>query len=92
MRGFHRTQLGGSFSEGARLLWIALGGFDRQVAAAEDLGCMKSTLSRWLYGDRRPESHWRSVLKKRFRIPYESWETPPKRLFVPPAARAASAA
>lgn len=84
----YRTSLGDKFSEGSRLLWIAMGG----VAPADferELGWPRGTLSNYLYGERRAGRDAALLLFERHKIPIGAWSDPPTEPFVPPAARAA---
>jgi hypothetical protein len=83
-----RTHLGEQFSEGARLLWLAMeerGWSQGQVAKA--IEAKSGVVPRWLYGDTKPSWDWAVVLRDTFRIPLEAWTIAPTVEFVPPAAR-----
>lgn len=88
MRSFRR-ETGRSFSEGSRLLWLALAahGADR-TAVASKLGVGAPVLHHWLYGSRRPSWPSRMVLRRKLRIPLTAWDQPPTEAFVLPAAAA----
>lgn len=88
MRSFRRDT-GRSFSEGARLLWLALSarGYDRK-AVAQMVGVSAPVLHHWLYGTRRPSWPARMVLRRKLRIPLQTWDQPPTEEFVLPAAAA----
>ncbi len=86
-----RTTLRADFSEGARQLWGILarryGG--SQSALARELHVAPSQVSKWLYGDVRPNLHSAGVLFATFKIRLELWHQPPAESFTPPAARGA---
>jgi len=87
----YRTRLGSLFSEGARLLWLALA--DRKLSQADAerlLGSPQGQLSKWLYGERRPGLKWAVLIQAQFDIPPETWRLAPSRKFVPPAAQVAA--
>mgnify|MGYP007083426783 CR=1 FL=1 len=82
----YRISLGDKFSEGARLLWIAMG----DVAPADferSLGWSRGTLSNYLYGERRAGRDAAVLLFERHQIPIGAWAEKPTETFIPPAAR-----
>lgn len=82
----YRTSLGDKFSEGSRLLWLAMG--DVPPADFErSLGWPRGTLSNYLYGERRAGRDAAVLLFDRHKIPVGSWSDPPSEPFIPPAAR-----
>lgn len=83
-----RTKLGDHFSEGARLLWLAMesrGWSQGQVAKA--IEAKSGVVPRWLFGDTKPSWDWAVILRDTFEIPLEAWTLPPTQEFIPPAAR-----
>lgn len=89
MRLVRRT-VGRKFSEGSRQLWLALHsrGIDVIQRASEYLGVESPVLHHWLYGTRRPSWPARMVLRRKLRIPLQTWDQPPTEEFVLPAAAA----
>lgn len=88
-----RQLLGDHFSEGARLLWVALesrGWSQGQMAKA--ISAKGGVVPRWLYGDTKPSWTWAVTLRETFEIPLEAWTMQPTEPFVPPAARSEHAA
>lgn len=103
-----RTELGAQFNEGARLLWKALaarewsqGELQKRLTATRPLDGSKprplatGIVSRWLYGDRKPDIEHLVQIEKLFlddkgvsEVPVNTWAKPASRPFVPPAARA----
>lgn len=82
----YRRHLGPRFSEGARLLWIAMG--DMPPAEFErSLGWSRGILSNYLYGERRAGRAASLLLFERHAIPIGAWSKAPSVAFVPPAAR-----
>lgn len=80
MRVYHRDTLGPHFSEGARLLWVALlERRDSQQEIANEIGCLKPTLNKWLYGMRRPGTSWRIAIRRKFKVPLLAWDAKPKK-------------
>jgi len=75
-------QLGPRFSEGARLLWVAMrrAGLSQESLRSE-LGCAKGVIGRWLRGDRLPDGTFRGKLFKQFGIRPQLWEHGPSRPF-----------
>lgn len=88
----YRQELGEHFSEGSRLLWVALadscGGSQAQMRrrltgqSGEEL--RPGVVSRWLYGDHRPGLRMVLQLKEAFGIPIEAWHQSPTEPFAPP--------
>lgn len=87
MSKLNRTELGPLFSEGARLLWLAIQreGLLSAPAAAE-VGADSSLFHRWLYGERKPGRTHGNALSERFGVPSDSWDMEPSEPFAPPAA------
>lgn len=82
----HRKRLGDKFSEGARLLWVALG--TRTIAEVErSLKWPRGKLSNLLYGERGAGRKTSTTLYHEHGIPIEAWDLPPSTTFIPPAAR-----
>lgn len=83
-----RTELGESFSEGARLLWLAMqerGWSQGQLTKA--LEAKPGMVSRWLYGDTKPGWDWAEKIREVVGIAFDAWAMKPTASFVPPAAR-----
>lgn len=82
--------LGPKFSEGARLLWIAV---QRErltlVALAKEVGRGQGTVSRWMHGIRIPDEDSRRELHRRFGVPsdIEMWRRKPTQKFHIPRSR-----
>lgn len=80
-----RTRLdkGDKFSEGSRLLWLALR--KRGVNASQArtiLGCKhEGTVDRLLYGDRRAGLELALNIEKHFAVPASAWHAEPKKPF-----------
>lgn len=86
----HRDHLGENFSEGARLLWLKLPKLARgwgvePVSAREELtkrlSAARGTVSRYLYGDRRPDLVQAGKLEEIAGIPMRAWNELPKKPF-----------
>lgn len=79
---YSRRQLGERFSEGARLLWIAMRR-DRlsQETLRTELGRARGVIGHWLRGDRLPDGASRGKLFERFGIKPQAWEQKPKKPF-----------
>lgn len=88
MRRKYRTHLGPKFSEGARLLWVALGNTPRGEFESA-LGWAPGMLSNLLYGERGAGRRTATLLLERHGIPLDAWDRPPSVEFVPPALREA---
>lgn len=91
-----RTNLGPQFSEGARQLWLALARLGwSQTKARANLGVAAGMLSRWLFGDRKPDIDWANKIQVLFGVEQRLWSEPPAEPFEPnkgaepPATRAA---
>lgn len=85
-RKLNRTTLGSCFSEGARLLWLALAERKWTQAMAETkIGTAAGLVNRWLYGDQRPGLAYALALQKLFNIPLVAWNQEPKKRFELPA-------
>jgi hypothetical protein len=83
-RRLNRQRFGDRFSEGARLLWLAIAG-DTQAAASIQLGCAKGMLTNWLYGDRSPSAPWLTKIQDEYGVPADAWGRPPVQTFTLPA-------
>ncbi len=82
-----RTALGPHFSEGARLMWLALrerGQSD--YAFSKEFGVGRSTVLKWLYGDSLPSRLWGIEIERLLGIAPGLFDVPPKRAFVLPGA------
>jgi hypothetical protein len=79
---YGRRRLGDRFSEGARLLWLAMlrQGLSQESLRAE-LGRPKGVIGRWLLGDRLPDGESRGRLFKRFGIKPQAWDQKPSKPF-----------
>lgn len=86
MRRKYRTHFGPKFSEGARLLWVALGNTPRGEFESA-LGWAPGMLSNLLYGERGAGRRTATLLLERHGIPLDAWDRPPSVEFVPPALR-----
>ena len=87
-----RTHLGPLFSEGARLLWMAMG--TKRVSAEDvrrDVEASSGAVAKWLYGDKRPGISYAQRLEQSFGVPMVAWTQQPTVTFVPPAAREVAA-
>lgn len=85
MQNFRR-HLGQRFSEGSRLLWLALGTERLSIAqAAARLGWHRGNLARALYGDSKPGIDALVVVEQTFAVPVGAWAVEPTETFVPPA-------
>ena len=87
-----RKHLGPKFSEGSRLLWLALASRGlSQNAVCREVGCSDGHVNRWLYGDRGITLNFAVKLFKLYGIEVETWDAKPTERFRPPArvARAA---
>lgn len=83
----NRTDLGPHFSEGARLLWLAIQRESLPSArAADSIDADASLFHRWLYGERKPGRAHGSALAERFGISLDQWDTEPTEPFSPPGA------
>jgi hypothetical protein len=87
-----RTELGGSFSEGARQLWLRVQSeFDgKQVALAAALKADPGLVSRWLYGDRMPSLTWSVRIHEQMGIAPAEWGRAPAAPFLLPGASLAA--
>lgn len=91
MSRMHRRHLGGQFSEGARLLWKNLAKAHMSPEQlTRQLGTSRGSVSRWLYGDRKPELAVANKLSHALGIPTDAWDQVPTRPFEPPAAKDAA--
>jgi plasmid maintenance system antidote protein VapI len=78
----HRTrqERGEFFSAGARRLWKYLDASGISAARfAESIDVHKSTLSRWMHGDRPIPIEWAFVIERMTGIPVAAWVPHPKR-------------
>jgi hypothetical protein len=81
MRVYSET-LGRRFSEGARLLWLAVRRHCVDLAGlVEATGRTKGAVSRWLHGHCLPDADSRIVLFEKYAIPVAAWSQPPKKEF-----------
>ena len=87
----YRTDLGPLFSEGARLLWVAVEAGGGIAAIRGRLNFSSGEMTRLLYGDRRANLAQANVCAERLAIPTTAWEQQPSQPYEPPAARAARA-
>lgn len=79
---YSRRQLGERFSEGARLLWIAMRKHGlSQESLRRDLGRARGVIGHWLRGDRLPDGASRGRLFERFAIKPQAWEQKPTKPF-----------
>jgi transcriptional regulator with XRE-family HTH domain len=83
----YREALGEHFNEGARALWRLIEKGATQTALAELVGVKPAVLSRWLYGDRRPELVSAVKLESRLGIAPGLWHKSCARDFVLPVNR-----
>ena len=83
-----RTHLGEQFSEGARLLWLAMEerGWS-QAQLAKSIAAQPGVVPRWLYGDRKPSWDWAATLRDSFGISLDAWTVAPTQPFRLPASR-----
>ncbi len=88
-RETHRTTFGKGFSEGARQLWLALDkkGWGREELTSR-LGCSRGATSRWLYGDRVPDTEWLHKIEDLLGIPSRAWRQSAAKVFTPPHLKA----
>lgn len=83
----NRTDLGPLFSEGSRLLWLAIQREGLPSARAADaVDADASLFHRWLYGERKPGRSHGNVLSERFGVPSDAWDIAPTEPFAPPGA------
>lgn len=79
-----RTTIGKSGpSEGARLLWIAIGS-ESHYAAAARIGVGAGTLLHWLYCDRRPDAIRAAKVQDVYGVPADTWGRDPSEHFAIP--------
>jgi ribosome-binding protein aMBF1 (putative translation factor) len=86
-RRLSRPERGKYFSEGARLMWLAI---DRlgwsQTELAAKLGTSSGQVSQWLYGGRRASLKWAVTIRDVLDIPLASWnQSPPEGYSLPVA-------
>ena len=88
MQPLHRSRPGEHFSEGSRLLWLALERLGHTQADAEaQLECAAGAVNRLLYGDRKPGRALGDRIAERYGVQVRAWDEEPKKRFVFPAAR-----
>lgn len=95
-----RTHFGDHFSEGARQLWLALPKLEKRwglVGASSvreelqrQIGASRGTLSKYLYGDRRPNLSHAVALHTLAGIAPRLWDEKPAKEFTLPAVEAAT--
>jgi len=88
MGASHRTTKGAHFSEGSRLLWMAVeaSGLNLSKAAGE-ARCDRANFVKYIYGDRSPGRVDSIAILERFGVPLLSWDQEPTEPFVLPALR-----
>lgn len=94
MRWQHtRQKVGPNFSEGARLLWIAMRiqGMN-QCGVARVLGRHRGVINRLLYGERRPGLDLALDIQDTFGIRPVDWSRDATQEFITPAAKMAPVA
>ena len=82
----YKLTFGECFSDGSRQLWEGMaerGLTQPQVAVL--LRIARSTINRWLYGERRPEWPLRFLIQSEFGIDPFAWDRPTSVSFAPPA-------
>lgn len=73
-----RPAKGRYFSEGARLMWLALEARGwSQTELAVKLGTSSGQVSQWLYGGRRASLKWAVVIRDVLDIPLAAWNQAP---------------
>ena len=73
-RRLSRPKRGKYFSEGARLLWLAIEARSwTQTELAMRLGTSSGQVSQWLYGGRRASLKWAVVIRDVLDIPLAAW-------------------
>ena len=85
----YRTDLGPLFSEGARLVWVAVEREGGVAPVRKRLGFDVGEMSRLMYGDRRANLQQANRCLEVLDVPTTAWEQAPSEPFEPPAARAA---
>lgn len=79
---YSRRELGERFSEGARLLWVAMRRHElSQEALRTELGRARGVVGHWLRGERLPDGTSRGKLFERFGIKPQAWEQKPTKPF-----------
>jgi len=78
------ADLAPGFSEGSRLLWLAMRrrGLSQSALRAQ-LGCAGGVIGRWLLGSRKPSASFRVLLVDLLGVPVNSWDMPPRKPFSP---------
>jgi transcriptional regulator with XRE-family HTH domain len=88
-----RWRIGPKFSEGARLLWVAIESRrETQLDAARKLDMDRGHVARILYGDRLPTPKFITRMTDTYQIPGDSWGRRPLEPFTLPACRDSEAA
>lgn len=88
----HRCHLGTRFTEGSRQIWIQLPKAKLDVEEfTRKAGWGRGVLLKLMYGDREPNRRQSVQLHEILGIDPAEFDKPPKREFVPPAARTAAA-
>lgn len=85
----YRTRIGDAFSEGCRLLWLAVEAEGlTNAAAGRAVACARPDFLKIIYGDRKPNRDESIRIEDRFKVPIRAWDE--KKLAAPfllPAAR-----
>jgi DNA-binding XRE family transcriptional regulator len=85
-----KLNFGPLISEGARQLWLSMKANDwSQADLARALQVKPATVSRWLYGERRPSIALGSKMEQELRIAPRLWSEHPAQPFDPPGLTAA---
>lgn len=81
-----RRKRAARFSEGARLLWLAMerDGLSQEATRLK-VGVAGGQLGRWLRGERLPAGPFRGALFRLFSIDPSAWDVPPSEPFKFPA-------
>lgn len=88
MQESHREHRGKRFSEGSRLLWLAVENRGLNLSqAANAASCGRASFVKYLYGDSCPELGPANRLFDVFRVPTTAWGMLPSEDFVLPALR-----
>jgi hypothetical protein len=84
----HRVETGRVFSEGSRLLWLAVEASGLNLSKAAVRGeCSRADFVKYIYGDRRPGRVDAMALLEHFAVPMTAWDAKPSEPFVFPALR-----
>jgi hypothetical protein len=87
-----RSRLGPLWSEGARLLWgVYEQRYDSFSEMADDIGCPRASLHRWMYGERRPGLRWAVKIQGLYKIRPAQFFAAATAAFAPPHAEGAVA-